>query len=148
MLPVTQSCGSRGGNRKEKLRTFFITSVFSFSYIYFILLFPPLSFFFLIFCIEERLQYAIRRKTLSGMKISKIKAPSRKSHADLANNTFRITRSLDIYCILMVKTISLVVSLAVLLLHTVIISSMFLLFLGHHQGDNRYKKWIKHLYTG
>jgi hypothetical protein len=25
---------------------------------------------------------------------------------------------------------------------------MFLLFLGHHQGDNRYKKWIKHLYTG
>jgi hypothetical protein len=68
-----------------------------------------------------------------GYEDKQIKATSGKSHADLANNIFRIARSLDI---LMVKTNTLIFSLPVLLLPTVIISCMFLLFLGHHQGDN------------
>jgi hypothetical protein len=42
----------------------------------------------------------------------------------------------------MVKTNTLIVSLAVLLLPTVIIY-LLLLFLDHNQGGNRYKKCIK-----
>jgi hypothetical protein len=32
------------------------------------------------------------------------------------------------------------------LLHTVIICYMFRPFLGQHQRDNRYKRWVNHLY--
>jgi len=71
-----------------------------------------------------------------------IKATSGKIPCQLANNIFRITRSLDIYTNGLNKyTYSQSCSIT-------IAYCMFLLFLGHHQGDNRYKKWIKHLYTG
>lgn len=62
MLPMTQFCGDRGDNRKEKLLHFLCH--------------------------------------MSGNAVvcedKQIKATSGKRHADLANNIFRITRSLDI----------------------------------------------------
>ena len=50
------------------------------------------------------------------------------------------------YTTLMSPKMHLAGSSAILPLQTIIIYYMFRPFLGHHQGDNRYTRCIKHLY--